>query len=176
MPPSTQPLAFKEYPAIMQLLKLVHSGCHSVPSFLQDGNSPAWGPSTYALCAGACPALKRVRPHAPLQASGPKIVRTCGSTKRGAIVRSKKKVSAGPGVCEGVAARDYRDCACWTSIKCKPLTQTEKGKMGAMIPIFSGRKVEQEIIFQKNESICKQNQQANMREAEPPNSRQVQPR
>ena len=92
---------------------------------------------------------------------------------------SKKKVSAGPGVCEGVAGRDLNNCkgcACWTIIKGKPLTQTEKGKMGTMIPIFSGRKVEQEIIFQKNESICKQNQQANMREAEPPNPGQAQPR
>ena len=57
------------------------------------------------------------------------------------------------------------------------LTQTEKEKIGTMIPIFSGQKVEQEIIFFfKNESNCKQNQQVNMREAEPPNSRQVQPR
>ena len=87
---------------------------------------------------------------APLQASGPKIERKCGSTKRGAIVISKKKVSAGPGVCEGVAARDLNNCkgcACWTIIKGKPLTQTEKGKMGTMTPVLSGGKVEQEIIF-----------------------------
>ena len=99
-----------------------------------------------SMCRGM-PSTQKSQAPAPLQASGPKIVRKCGSTKRGAIVISKKKVSAGPGVCEGVSARDYRDCACWTSIKGKPLTQTEKGKMGTMIPIFSGGKLEQEIIF-----------------------------